>query len=458
MIVWHFSVALADCATLIVAGVACGCALLIPPGAEQILAKYNSSCIAENGVGDNFSSAGQVIGERIIGISDFGIAFGEISSWTAGVLSYAYLGINRCVAIRFYGTRAKQLNQVWVALIVSVLSWAFGFALAFLGTFPVPVVAIQPTLWTIGMREDGTRREAILTHASLALLGFSVAFQWICSFLVLHKIFVVRRKIMCNKLGADSANRFRKQARLTFQFFYPSLFCAASSALQFAKPLLHRHFRLANPSLIALHLFWLLNHACNPIIYAYFNERMRSSYIEMFSCAFLRSSLRRRKRRYFDNPLGMSWATRLCAFAGLPMARIGRSAKRRPHSRAGGSSAEKSNGNFVRSSLQLQSRDFEQLCEFMMRVSPLNDSSEGWRESVSRSASASSSSGEEEGFWPGRKVRSEGGLLSAVEAVRRLSNNSISIAQQSIREPSRSIVLLNMDRTLEKRYSNKGSI
>jgi hypothetical protein len=31
----------------------------------------------------------------------------------------------------------------------------------------------------------------------------------------------------------------------------------------------------------------------------------------------------------------------------------------------------------VRSSLQAQSRDFEQLCEFMMRVNPLYDSSEG---------------------------------------------------------------------------------
>lgn len=30
----------------------------------------------------------------------------------------------------------------------------------------------------------------------------------------------------------------------------------------------------------------------------------------------------------------------------------------------------------------MQSRDFEQLCEFMMRVNPLYDSSEGWREST----------------------------------------------------------------------------
>lgn len=41
----------------------------------------------------------------------------------------------------------------------------------------------------------------------------------------------------------------------------------------------------------------------------------------------------------------------------------------------------KSNKNFLRNSLQIQSRDFEQLCEFMMRVNPLYDTSEGWRES-----------------------------------------------------------------------------
>uniref|UniRef100_A0A914GSB0 G-protein coupled receptors family 1 profile domain-containing protein n=1 Tax=Globodera rostochiensis TaxID=31243 RepID=A0A914GSB0_GLORO len=368
----------------------------------------------------------------------------------------------KCVAIRFYGTRAKQFNQVWVALVVSALSWAFGLALAFLGTFPAPVVAILPALWTVGMREEGTRREALLTYTSLAILGFSVSLQWICSSLVLHKIFVVRKKILSNKLGLDSANRFRKQARLTFQFLYPSLFCAASSALQFAKPFLHRHFRLVNPSLIALHLIWLLNHACNPVIYAYFNERMRASYIELFTCVYVRSRIRRRKRKYFDNPLGMTWTMRLCAFAGLPLARFRRPMKRRPQSRTGTSSTaggRRANGNFVRSSLQMQSRDFEQLCEFMMRVNPPNDSSEGWHESATPSSSpSSSSSGEEEGFWPGRKVRSEGGLLSAVEAIRRLSNQSISIAQQPTREASHSIVLLNLGRTLGTRFSNKGSI
>lgn len=41
------------------------------------------------------------------------------------------------------------------------------------------------------------------------------------------------------------------------------------------------------------------------------------------------------------------------------------------------SNSHKSNVHFVRNSLQLQSRDFEQLCEFMMRINPLYESSEG---------------------------------------------------------------------------------
>lgn len=58
------------------------------------------------------------------------------------------------------------------------------------------------------------------------------------------------------------------------------------------------------------------------------------------------------------------------------------------------------NGNFVRNSLQMQSRDFEQLCEFMMRVNPLYDSSEGWRES--------SDEGEQEANGCPLETRSEG--------------------------------------------------
>ncbi|KHN86632.1 putative G-protein coupled receptor K01A12.3 [Toxocara canis] len=50
----------------------------------------------------------------------------EIAAWTAGVVSYAFLGLNRCVAICFYGTKAKNLNRVSVALFASVVTWVIG--------------------------------------------------------------------------------------------------------------------------------------------------------------------------------------------------------------------------------------------------------------------------------------------------------------------------------------------
>lgn len=61
-----------------------------------------------------------------------------------------------------------------------------------------------------------------------------------------------------------------------------------------------------------------------------------------------------------------------------------RSARISVRSTRGGVQASNAAGwdnNFVRNSLQMQSRDFEQLCEFMMRVNPFYDSSEGWKES-----------------------------------------------------------------------------
>uniref|UniRef100_A0A914ZE92 G protein-coupled receptor n=1 Tax=Parascaris univalens TaxID=6257 RepID=A0A914ZE92_PARUN len=136
-------------------------------------------------------------------------------------------------------------------------------------------------MWTISfLRITGARPAAFITIASLSNL-VSVAAQWLCSAVVLIKIREVREKISKNKLNVNSANRFRKQARLTFQFFYPSIFCTVSSLVYFAKPFLIGS--LAEWQFILLHA--------------------------------------------------------------------------------------------------MQSRDFEQLCEFMMRVNPLYDSSEGWQES-----------------------------------------------------------------------------
>lgn len=64
------------------------------------------------------------------GFGTFGswLAFIEIMSWTAGVVSYAYLGLNRCVAICFYGTKARGFNRVSIAVISSISTWIVGIA------------------------------------------------------------------------------------------------------------------------------------------------------------------------------------------------------------------------------------------------------------------------------------------------------------------------------------------
>ena len=225
----------------------------------------------------------------------------------------------------------------------------------------------------------------------MAIHFTSAALQWLCSTLVLLKIHKVKKKILKNKLNQNSANRFRRQARLTFQFFYASTFCTITSILYFAKPLASEH--LSDGYMIALHMvginlersvytynsngvqIWLGNHICNPFIYAYFNERMRSSYREILTFAWLRRWVaRRRKQR-----LGLINFGNQSRYANHLSRRSQR--QRSQHARISVKSSRSTNGNFVRSSLQMQSKDFEQLCEFMMRVNPLNVSSEGWRES-----------------------------------------------------------------------------
>lgn len=58
--------------------------------------------------------------------SIFLLSFFEIAAWTAGIISYALLGINRCVAICFYRTRAKAINRVSFALLGSTITWLIG--------------------------------------------------------------------------------------------------------------------------------------------------------------------------------------------------------------------------------------------------------------------------------------------------------------------------------------------
>uniref|UniRef100_A0A914V4D5 G-protein coupled receptors family 1 profile domain-containing protein n=1 Tax=Plectus sambesii TaxID=2011161 RepID=A0A914V4D5_9BILA len=361
------NVAVADCLMTLVAGCYCGAALLI---------ELNESPNAKVGESTEETSTSLV--------PSF-VAFVEIAAWTTVVVSYACLGINRCIAICYYGTKAKSLNRVsvalamagvswligicagWkslnyitkakslnrvsVALAMAGVSWLIGICAALVGTMPTPVVLFRREMWTMGFVARNGTRPSVFLVASATVNVLSVAAQWICSILVLLKIRTVEHKISHNKLNQNSANRFRKQARLTFQFFYPSLICTLSSAIYFSRPFFVDN-RLEDWQFILLHTVWLINHLCNPLIYAYFNDRMRATYRQWIACVPLRRFWYRKKRP-FD------------------------ATSSRRSNRSGGHYGE----NFVRNSLQMQSRDFEQLCEFMMRVNPLYDSSEGWRES-----------------------------------------------------------------------------
>lgn len=290
------------------------------------------------------------------------LCFLLISAWISGILSYAFLGMNRCVAIRYYGTKAKFFNRVSIAIISSILTWLIGIITAYFGTFPEPLIGLRSELWSITFKDNiNNKRSKFFFYIIVFLNIISLLTQWICSILVLLKIRLVKQKINKNKLNQSSANRFKKQARLTFQFFYPSLLCTISSILFLSKPFLYGIF--SNWHLIILHLIWIINHLCNPFIYSYFNERMRFSYREIYHCSYIQYLIQKRKR--FTT---MGWTGRSNRYVGKSTRNSIKSCR------------STRDGNFVRNSLQMQSRDFEQLCEFMMRVNPLYDSSEGWQE------------------------------------------------------------------------------
>uniref|UniRef100_A0A7E4V256 G_PROTEIN_RECEP_F1_2 domain-containing protein n=1 Tax=Panagrellus redivivus TaxID=6233 RepID=A0A7E4V256_PANRE len=367
------NVALADAIMMVVAGIACGMSILWPEyecSNPDVLMSSRLSHDAEfmTNSSEPFFPLPTLQSNNNCKFLNSCLAFFEVAAWTAGVVSYAYLGLNRCVAICFYGTKAKTFNRVSVALIASVSTWALGITAACLGTFPSPLVGIRIDMYSISFLNTEGHRSVIFMLVLLFINVISVIMQWVCSSLVLLKIRQVKQKISKNKLNQNSANRFRKQARLTFQFFYPSLLCTVSSVLYFAKPFMKPW--LTDNHFIALHVIRLCNHTCNPFIYAYFNERMRMTYKELLTCAQLRFVIHQRRKQATFGHGGSRFTT-----------------SKRSHGRSQRMSARSAksthrNGNFVRNSLQMQSRDFEQLCEFMMRVNPLYDSSEGWREST----------------------------------------------------------------------------
>ncbi|CAI2355937.1 unnamed protein product [Caenorhabditis sp. 36 PRJEB53466] len=357
------NVALADSIVMLIAGIACGMDVMWPdpddstsfiPSLEEPLIKVplrNETRSADYDSGNIHAV----------------LSFSFVAAWTAGVISYAMLGMNRCIAICYYGTKARALNRVSVAVACSASTWVIGIAAALVGTLSQPMIGIQRSMWSISFLEPRPHTTLFFTILCAAnLLGLGA--QWVCSTLVLLKIRQVKKKISKNKLNQNSANRFRKQARLTFQFFYPSILCTISTFLFFIKPYAYESF--SGWQLVILHLLWLCNHTCNPFIYAYFNDRMRLTYKEIISCAAIRYQIRKRRSSHPFRMHGRHNVSKRSNAAGMKSTRIS--------ARSGRTTRD---GNFVRNSLQMQSRDFEQLCEFIMRVNPLYDSSEGWRES-----------------------------------------------------------------------------
>uniref|UniRef100_A0A914XXE0 G-protein coupled receptors family 1 profile domain-containing protein n=1 Tax=Panagrolaimus superbus TaxID=310955 RepID=A0A914XXE0_9BILA len=156
------NVALADAIMMIVAGIACGMGIL--------WSDSNCNIIDANGISmENISSKNMTsttyaflslsykTGTNCSFLS-FCLAFFEIAAWTAGVVSYAYLGLNRCVAICFYGTKAKTFNRVTVALIASVSTWIIGIAAACVGTFPAPLVGNRTEMWSVSFLSTEGKR------------------------------------------------------------------------------------------------------------------------------------------------------------------------------------------------------------------------------------------------------------------------------------------------------------
>ncbi|KAE9414162.1 hypothetical protein Angca_005265, partial [Angiostrongylus cantonensis] len=390
------NVALADTITMAIAGIACGCGILWSDRVYSFTRDQYPFSSAE--ILPNSTSSRPRTYEHEVYVIQFMISFLSIAAWTAGVISYAILGLNRCIAICYYGTKAKAFNQVSVAIVLSLCTWIIGAVAALLGTIPEPIVGVRRDMWTVSFVTTEGKRPGLFIACICIIDCIGVGIQWICSIMVLLRIREVKQRIYKNKLNQNSANRFHKQnllplpadsmsdlcrnytkmfqARLTFQFFYPSLLCTVATFLYFFKPFFHDFLR--SWQMILLHVMWLCSHLCNPFIYAYFNDRMRHTYRIMLSCSMLYYKLHQRRRNHLFNTNRQN--------------AIRRSETHRWRSNQTSSRSS----NFVRSSLQIQSREFEQLCEFIMRVNPLYDSSEGWRESCDDESLKEASSRENE--------------------------------------------------------------
>ncbi|KAJ1362670.1 hypothetical protein KIN20_022315 [Parelaphostrongylus tenuis] len=107
----------------------------------------------------NSTGSGYVVDELYA--MQFTFSFLSIAAWTAGVITYAMLGLNRCIAICYYGTKLKALNQVSVAIVLSLCTWIIGIVAAFLGTIPKPLVGVRRDMWTVSFLTTRGKRPVL---------------------------------------------------------------------------------------------------------------------------------------------------------------------------------------------------------------------------------------------------------------------------------------------------------
>lgn len=146
------NIAIADTVILILAGFICGSVLLQAPRSQYVAVNSLGPCFTTS---DNANSTkpenqtkllfveyprmsqydSMLAGssslsetDAVVWKSRFNVvlSFCGIAAWITNGFSYAFLGLNRCVAICFFHTKARVLNTVRNAIVGSSIAWIIG--------------------------------------------------------------------------------------------------------------------------------------------------------------------------------------------------------------------------------------------------------------------------------------------------------------------------------------------
>ncbi|CAJ0565548.1 unnamed protein product, partial [Mesorhabditis spiculigera] len=204
-----------------------------------------------------------------------------ITAWFVMIYTYAVLGINRCVSTCFYKTKLRKFNRLRCTQYMIVGVWAISIIGGVAASFPEPIIVVQIHIWTMRFINFNARSQAFILF-NIIVNAASICLQWVCSIFVLSTVRTISKRISNHAISSAKIRRSQKQVRLSFQFFYPSVVCTLSSIMFFSMPL-YAHLMTRWHFLIS-HLVWLANHLCNPLIYAYFNGRMRETLALWLRC------------------------------------------------------------------------------------------------------------------------------------------------------------------------------